>query len=165
VRIGRRPRVLFAHLNQQKRYGGDRSRDHEVFVIISILVNPRASQFRHVCSTCAFLISSCLYDTADVDSLPDVHWCKAFLCFYSCWSHGRLRMPHKSLNLPRPLLRQLLHHINTKLNLHTLAQLCNLHSHLQYHNNLPLLLIHLTPCRPIINLNLNRSTLHLFYRA
>ncbi|KAG2745302.1 hypothetical protein P692DRAFT_201086009 [Suillus brevipes Sb2] len=32
-------------------------------------------------------------DTADADSLPDVHWCKAFLCFYSCWSHGRLRMP------------------------------------------------------------------------
>ncbi|KAG2739955.1 hypothetical protein P692DRAFT_20913600, partial [Suillus brevipes Sb2] len=32
-------------------------------------------------------------DTADVDSLPDVHWCKAFLCFCSCWSHGRLRMP------------------------------------------------------------------------
>ncbi|KAG2745636.1 hypothetical protein P692DRAFT_20741161, partial [Suillus brevipes Sb2] len=31
-------------------------------------------------------------DTADIDSLPDVHWCKAFLCFYSCWSHGRLRM-------------------------------------------------------------------------
>jgi hypothetical protein len=22
-----------------------------------------------------------------------VHWCKAFLCYYSCWSHGRLRMP------------------------------------------------------------------------
>ncbi|KAG2069007.1 WD40 repeat-like protein [Suillus decipiens] len=32
-------------------------------------------------------------DTADVDSLPDVHWCMAFLCYYSCWSHGRLRMP------------------------------------------------------------------------
>jgi hypothetical protein len=32
-------------------------------------------------------------DTADIDSLPDVHWCKAFLCYYSCWSHGRLRMP------------------------------------------------------------------------
>ncbi|KAG2343549.1 WD40 repeat-like protein [Suillus weaverae] len=32
-------------------------------------------------------------DSADIDSLPDVHWCKAFLCYYSCWSHGRLRMP------------------------------------------------------------------------
>ncbi|KAG2068973.1 WD40 repeat-like protein [Suillus decipiens] len=32
-------------------------------------------------------------DTAEIDSLPDVHWCKAFLCYYSCWSHGRLRMP------------------------------------------------------------------------
>ncbi|KAG2738713.1 WD40 repeat-like protein [Suillus brevipes Sb2] len=32
-------------------------------------------------------------DTSDSDSLPDVHWCKAFLCFCSCWSHGRLRMP------------------------------------------------------------------------
>ncbi|KAG2741914.1 hypothetical protein P692DRAFT_20749659 [Suillus brevipes Sb2] len=32
-------------------------------------------------------------DTADIDSLPDVHWCKAFLCYYSCLSHGRLRMP------------------------------------------------------------------------
>ncbi|KAG2343572.1 WD40 repeat-like protein [Suillus weaverae] len=32
-------------------------------------------------------------DTSDIDSLPDVHWCKAFLCYYSCWSHGRLRMP------------------------------------------------------------------------
>ncbi|KAG2747877.1 hypothetical protein P692DRAFT_20875197 [Suillus brevipes Sb2] len=32
-------------------------------------------------------------DTADVDSLPDVHWFKAFLYFCSCWSHGRLRMP------------------------------------------------------------------------
>jgi hypothetical protein len=29
----------------------------------------------------------------DDDSLPDVHWCKAFLCYYSCWSRGRLRMP------------------------------------------------------------------------
>ncbi|KIK43131.1 hypothetical protein CY34DRAFT_804133 [Suillus luteus UH-Slu-Lm8-n1] len=32
-------------------------------------------------------------DSADVDSLPDVHWCKAFLCYSSCLSHGRLRMP------------------------------------------------------------------------
>ncbi|KAG2341837.1 WD40 repeat-like protein [Suillus weaverae] len=32
-------------------------------------------------------------DTSDVDSLPDVHWCKAFLCYMSCWSHGTLRMP------------------------------------------------------------------------
>ncbi|KAG2339334.1 hypothetical protein BDR05DRAFT_939125 [Suillus weaverae] len=31
--------------------------------------------------------------SSDNDSLPDVHWCKAFLCYYSCWSHGRLRMP------------------------------------------------------------------------
>ncbi|KAG1859349.1 quinon protein alcohol dehydrogenase-like superfamily [Suillus subalutaceus] len=32
-------------------------------------------------------------NTADIDSLPDVHWVKAFLCYYSCLSHGRLRMP------------------------------------------------------------------------
>ncbi|KAG1877379.1 hypothetical protein F4604DRAFT_1954710 [Suillus subluteus] len=32
-------------------------------------------------------------NTADIDSLPDVHWIKAFLCHYSCLSHGRLRMP------------------------------------------------------------------------
>ncbi|KAG1859346.1 hypothetical protein DFJ58DRAFT_288432 [Suillus subalutaceus] len=32
-------------------------------------------------------------DTADINSLPDVHWVKAFLCYYSCLSHGRLRMP------------------------------------------------------------------------
>ncbi|KAG1859353.1 hypothetical protein DFJ58DRAFT_780808 [Suillus subalutaceus] len=32
-------------------------------------------------------------DAADFDSLSDVHWVKAFLCYYSCWSHGRLRMP------------------------------------------------------------------------
>lgn len=32
-------------------------------------------------------------ESSDIDSLPDVHWCKAFLCYYSCWSHGRLRMP------------------------------------------------------------------------
>ncbi|KAG2742016.1 hypothetical protein P692DRAFT_20250379, partial [Suillus brevipes Sb2] len=32
-------------------------------------------------------------NVSDIDSLPDVHWCKAFLCYYSCWSHGRLRMP------------------------------------------------------------------------
>ncbi|KAG2125326.1 hypothetical protein DEU56DRAFT_825723, partial [Suillus clintonianus] len=32
-------------------------------------------------------------DSSDVDSLPDVHWCKAFLCYCSCWSHGRPRMP------------------------------------------------------------------------
>ncbi|KAG2111094.1 hypothetical protein DEU56DRAFT_843959 [Suillus clintonianus] len=32
-------------------------------------------------------------DSSDVDSLPDVHWCKAFLCYCSCWSHGSLRMP------------------------------------------------------------------------
>ncbi|KAG2112880.1 hypothetical protein DEU56DRAFT_199147 [Suillus clintonianus] len=32
-------------------------------------------------------------ESSDTDSLPDVHWCKAFLCYYSCWSHGRLRMP------------------------------------------------------------------------
>ncbi|KAG1877442.1 hypothetical protein F4604DRAFT_1924070 [Suillus subluteus] len=32
-------------------------------------------------------------ESSDIDSLPDVHWCKAFLCYYSCWSHSRLRMP------------------------------------------------------------------------
>lgn len=32
-------------------------------------------------------------ESSDRDSLPDVHWFKAFLCYYSCWSHGRLRMP------------------------------------------------------------------------
>ncbi|KAG2744608.1 hypothetical protein P692DRAFT_20893423, partial [Suillus brevipes Sb2] len=32
-------------------------------------------------------------DTSDSDSLPDVHWCNAFLCYCSCWSHGRPRMP------------------------------------------------------------------------
>ncbi|KAG2109063.1 hypothetical protein DEU56DRAFT_265827 [Suillus clintonianus] len=32
-------------------------------------------------------------ELSDIDSLPDVHWCKAFFCYYSCWSHGRLRMP------------------------------------------------------------------------
>ncbi|KAG2036654.1 hypothetical protein BDR03DRAFT_959092 [Suillus americanus] len=32
-------------------------------------------------------------DSSDVDSLPDVHWCTAFLCYYSCLSHGRLRVP------------------------------------------------------------------------
>ncbi|KIK38494.1 hypothetical protein CY34DRAFT_809291 [Suillus luteus UH-Slu-Lm8-n1] len=44
-------------------------------------------------------------DTSDIDSLPDVHWCKAFLCYYSCWSHGRLRMPPRwrleRVDLPR----------------------------------------------------------------
>ncbi|KIK33543.1 hypothetical protein CY34DRAFT_696843 [Suillus luteus UH-Slu-Lm8-n1] len=44
-------------------------------------------------------------DTADVDSLPDVHWCKAFLCYCSCWSHGRLRMPPRwhleRIDIPR----------------------------------------------------------------
>ncbi|KAG1830396.1 WD40-repeat-containing domain protein [Suillus variegatus] len=36
-----------------------------------------------------------LHDTesGDIDSLPDVHWCKAFFCYYSCWSRGRLRIP------------------------------------------------------------------------
>lgn len=34
-----------------------------------------------------------LSDSSDVDSLPDVHWCKALFCYSSCWSHGRLRMP------------------------------------------------------------------------
>ncbi|KAJ8585770.1 WD40 repeat-like protein [Rhizopogon salebrosus TDB-379] len=33
------------------------------------------------------------YESSDNDSLPDVHWCKAFLCYYSCWSHGKPRMP------------------------------------------------------------------------
>lgn len=32
-------------------------------------------------------------ESSDNDSLPDVHWLKAFLCYYSCLSHGRLRMP------------------------------------------------------------------------
>jgi hypothetical protein len=32
-------------------------------------------------------------ESSDTDSLPDVHWCKAFFCYFSCWSHGRLRMP------------------------------------------------------------------------
>jgi hypothetical protein len=32
-------------------------------------------------------------DSSDNDSLPDVHWCKAFLCYCSCWSHGNPRMP------------------------------------------------------------------------
>jgi len=33
------------------------------------------------------------HDSSDSDSLPDVHWCKAFFCYCSCWSHGALRMP------------------------------------------------------------------------
>ncbi|KAJ8585889.1 WD40 repeat-like protein [Rhizopogon salebrosus TDB-379] len=33
------------------------------------------------------------YESSDNDSLPDVHWCNAFLCYCSCWSHGKLRMP------------------------------------------------------------------------
>jgi hypothetical protein len=67
---------------------------------------------------------------------------------------------------PEPLLQQLQHHINTKLShVHTLSKLRNLHSHLQYHNTIPLLLTHLIPCHPLINLNPNRSTLHLFYRV
>ncbi|KAG2343656.1 hypothetical protein BDR05DRAFT_962753, partial [Suillus weaverae] len=32
-------------------------------------------------------------DSSDVDSLPDVHWFKALLCYSSCWSHGGLRTP------------------------------------------------------------------------
>jgi WD40 repeat protein len=32
-------------------------------------------------------------DTSEIDSLPDVHWVKAFLCYSSCWSHGRPRIP------------------------------------------------------------------------
>lgn len=76
---------------------------------------------------------------------------------------------HKPLNLPRQhillLRRQVRLRINTQLSLHTLAKLLNPYSHLQCHNLLPLLRIHLTPCSPIINLKLNRSILHLFYRA
>lgn len=34
-----------------------------------------------------------LSESSDADSLPDVHWCKALFCYFSCWSHGRLRMP------------------------------------------------------------------------
>ncbi|KAG2354218.1 hypothetical protein BDR07DRAFT_1382403 [Suillus spraguei] len=26
-------------------------------------------------------------ELSETDSLPDVHWCKAFFCYYSCWSH------------------------------------------------------------------------------
>ncbi|OAX40775.1 WD40 repeat-like protein [Rhizopogon vinicolor AM-OR11-026] len=33
------------------------------------------------------------FDSSDNDSLPDVHWCMAFLCYCSCWSRGTLRMP------------------------------------------------------------------------
>jgi hypothetical protein len=33
------------------------------------------------------------YESSDNDSLPDVHWCNAFLCYRSCWSHGTLRIP------------------------------------------------------------------------
>ncbi|KIK32010.1 hypothetical protein CY34DRAFT_19366 [Suillus luteus UH-Slu-Lm8-n1] len=44
-------------------------------------------------------------DTSDVDSLPDVHWCNAFLCYCSCWSHGRPRMPPRwrleRIDIPR----------------------------------------------------------------
>jgi len=29
----------------------------------------------------------------DSSDNPDVHWCEAFFCYYSCWSHGALRMP------------------------------------------------------------------------
>ncbi|KAG1805668.1 uncharacterized protein BJ212DRAFT_1486229 [Suillus subaureus] len=32
-------------------------------------------------------------ESSDTDSLPDVHWCSAFFCYYSCWSRGRLRTP------------------------------------------------------------------------
>jgi hypothetical protein len=44
-------------------------------------------------------------DTADIDSLPDVHWFGAFLCYCSCLSHGRLRMPPRwrleRIDIPR----------------------------------------------------------------
>ncbi|OJA18114.1 hypothetical protein AZE42_09687 [Rhizopogon vesiculosus] len=33
------------------------------------------------------------FDSSDNDSLPDTHWCMAFLCYCSCWSRGTLRMP------------------------------------------------------------------------
>jgi len=33
------------------------------------------------------------HDSSENDSLPDVHWFKAFLCYCSCWSHGALRIP------------------------------------------------------------------------
>jgi hypothetical protein len=46
------------------------------------------------------------HDTADIDSLPDVHWCKAFLCYCSCWSHGRLRMPPRWRLEPVDIPRQ-----------------------------------------------------------
>jgi hypothetical protein len=37
---------------------------------------------RHLaCQQCAVPQDN---DSADVDLLPDVHWCKAFLCYYSC---------------------------------------------------------------------------------
>lgn len=39
------------------------------------------------------IVNDPLPESSDIDSLPDVHWLKAFLCYYSCWSHGRLRMP------------------------------------------------------------------------
>ncbi|KAG2069342.1 hypothetical protein BDR04DRAFT_711324 [Suillus decipiens] len=32
-------------------------------------------------------------ESSETDSLPDVHWCKAFFCHHSCWSHSRLRIP------------------------------------------------------------------------
>jgi hypothetical protein len=32
-------------------------------------------------------------DSSDNDSLPNVHWCKAFLCYCSRWPHGKPRMP------------------------------------------------------------------------
>ncbi|KAG2055123.1 hypothetical protein BDR06DRAFT_357945 [Suillus hirtellus] len=33
-------------------------------------------------------------ESSDIASLPDVYRRKVFLCYYSCWSHGRLRYLH-----------------------------------------------------------------------
>jgi hypothetical protein len=52
---------------------------------------PRAQQLLGVSQDTAGNDPS--YESSDNDSLPDVHWCKAFLCYCSCWSHGKPRMP------------------------------------------------------------------------
>jgi hypothetical protein len=97
---------------------------------------------------------------------------RVFLRMSSVKSCPNLGLYHKApnplLQLPQhipPLRRQVRPRINTQLSLHTLARLLNPFSHLQYNNPLPLLRIHLTACRPIINLKLNRSILYLLYRA
>lgn len=66
-------------------------------VVISVPHYKKANDTRRPSREEPVLHDTAQSDTTSVvsyaDSLPNVHWVMAFLCYLSCWSDGRLRIP------------------------------------------------------------------------